>query len=304
MRFLQGILLSLGLHLLLVWGSQFLPVQNRESNRADRVEFEVMESPAQSQQVVRQAPLPDELLTTESEDPLHFLSEKSQRVKKQTRAERTGKTENRAQNSSRGQKGNSDSARDLTEPQKADLFKLPSSPSMADVIARNQASQNRRPRGEDILNAPVRSQLPHGYSTVGETLPQELEMGHFTALNTDKYLFYSFFVRVEDLIRYNWENAVRQTILSTPRGVFQAQNTENWITQVDIQLKPNGEFHRGVLLKSSSIEGFDWAALDSFARAKIFPNPPREMVESDGLIHLRYSFTVRYRPQALVRRPQ
>lgn len=297
MRFLQGILLSLGLHLLLVWGSRFLPVQNREPDRAERVEFEVMESPAQSQQVVRQAPLPDEMLTAESEDPLHFLSEKSQRVKKQTRAERTGKTENRAQKSPRGQGGENDPSRDFQGQQNADLFKLPSTPSMADVIARNQASQNRRRRGEDLP-------FPNGYSTVGETLPQELEMGHFTALNTDKYLFYSFFVRVEDLIRYNWENSVRQTILSTPRGVFQAQNTENWVTQVDIQLKPNGEFHRGVLLKSSSIEGFDWAALDSFARAKIFPNPPREMVESDGLIHLRYSFTVRYRPQALVRRPQ
>lgn len=294
MRFLQGLLLSLGIHGLLVWGSQFLPAPESFQTQNERIEFEVVDrTPSQIQgQVIRQPMVPDDSLTEQSEDPLRFLSERRQSVRKQMRAEQSGKTENRAPNPNRSAR------RPARQPsvQNRDLFQLPPRPlrDPDGIAATQQRQQNSLPRLD----------LPTGFSTVGESLPRELEVGSFTSLNTDRYLFYSFFMRVEDLIRYNWESYVKDTINRTPRQAFLAQNRDTWVTNVEIQLRPDGQFHRAYLLKGSGISGFDWAAVDAFSRARFFPNPPQEMVESDGLIRLKYSFAVQYRPTALGSAPR
>lgn len=303
MRILQGILLSLGVHLLLVWGSQLLLSPSLLQSQSERIEFEVIDPSTNSArgQVVRQPLVPDEMLTEDNDD-FRYLSERRQRVREQRRAERTGITENRAQRGSSEPQGEGGQS-GPRPPRAPDLFRLnPSTPEEAGEIAarRERQRQNQdRMRGQTRPQSDNLTHLPQGFSTVGETLPNELEVGSFTSLNTDRYLFYSFFVRIEDLIRYNWESYVKDTINRTPRSHFLQQSGDTWITQVEIQLKPNGEFHRALLLKSAGIEGFDWAAVDAFSQAKLFPNPPQEMIEEDGLIHLQYSFTVRYRPTAM-----
>lgn len=295
MRILQGILLSLGVHLLLVWSSQFLPPPEAFQAERERIEFEVVENPRDPSrdlgQVVRQPLVPDDLLVQDNDDQT-FLSERRQRVREQRRAARSGQTENRAQAGTTQPQGDPEAAQ--RPPKAPDLFNLaPRDPN--EVVERRREPETRRqgqrrPTGDGIAN------LPPGFSTVGETLPRELEVGSFTSLNTDRYLFYSFFMRIEELIRYNWESYVKDTINRTPRSEFLKQTGEFWVTHVEIQLKPNGEFYRALLLKSSGIQGFDYAAVDAFSQARRFPNPPAEMVEDDGLIHLKYSFTVHYRP--------
>lgn len=296
MRILQGILLSLGVHLLLVWASQFLPPPEAFQVQRERIEFEVVETPNDGLrdrgQVIRQPIVPDDMLVPDNNDE-RFMSERRQRVREQRRAAQSGMTQNRAQPGAPTPQGDLTEQR-LKPPKAPDLFNLrPRDPE--EVVAQPQPRTRgqRRAPGDGIAN------LPPGFSTVGETLPRELEVGSFTSLNTDRYLFYSFFMRIEELIRYNWESYVKDTINRTPRSDFLKQTGDLWVTHVEIQLKPNGEFHRALLLKSSSIEGFDWAAVDAFSRARRFPNPPAEMVEDDGLIHLKYSFTVHYRPTTL-----
>lgn len=303
MRILQGLLFSLGVHLALVWASQFLPPPEAFQARRERIEFEVVEKTADASapngQVVRQPLVPDELLVPDNEDPT-FLSERRQRVREQRRAAQSGRTENRSRPGPARPTGSDSSAESSPRPPKApDLFQLaPRDAGEAEVVQR----RSRRPeatRGQSRPAGDGLAHLPPGFSTVGETLPRELEVGSFTSLNTDRYLFYSFFMRIEDLIRYNWESYVKDTINRTPRSHFLQNTTDLWVTQVEIQLTPAGDFHRALLLKSSGIEGFDWAAVDAFSQARRFPNPPQEMVEDDGLIHLKYSFTVHYRPATL-----
>ncbi|PWU12519.1 MAG: hypothetical protein C5B49_16110, partial [Bdellovibrio sp.] len=139
-------------------------------------------------------------------------------------------------------------------------------------------------------------------STVSQDLPKEVEIGSFTALNTDRLLYYSFYARIEELIRDNWESAVHSTIEKTPREKFEASLQSVWNTDLEILLRPDGKFHKALLLKGAGIDGFDWAAMDAFSSAKMFPNPHKEMIESDGLVHLRYRFSVHFNPRALVRR--
>ncbi len=54
-------------------------------------------------------------------------------------------------------------------------------------------------------------------------------------------------------------------------------------------------------MKESGLKSFDQAAVQAFAQARMFPNPPEDMIESDGLIHLKYSFQVHYEPKVLVK---
>jgi len=56
-----------------------------------------------------------------------------------------------------------------------------------------------------------------------------------------------------------------------------------------------------VIFRQSGLPAFDEAAVRAFAEARIFPNPPKEMVEEDGMIHLKYSFTVEFDPHLLAR---
>jgi TonB family protein len=128
-----------------------------------------------------------------------------------------------------------------------------------------------------------------------------VSVGSFTALNTDRYTFYSFFARVEDLVRFRWETRVRTAIDNYDRGyVLGVIGQKNWLTSLDIWLTKDGRFHSAHVLKESGIPGFDQAAAMAFKEAGMFSNPPAEMVEDDGYIHLRYNFNVRFRPSAVV----
>ena len=55
-------------------------------------------------------------------------------------------------------------------------------------------------------------------------------------------------------------------------------------------------------MKESGIPHFDAAAVNAFLDARIFPNPPQEMIQEDGLIHIKFGFTVNYNPPSLVNR--
>jgi TonB family protein len=294
MRVLQGIILSLLIHFILVWSAQFAPrlaarleTKNIEVEIKDETK-KASQTETEQKQIVRETLVPDEIKAKDSEEPFDFLSGTRQRVKKQTRAPLTGMTKNRTNE---------------------DLEPAPPEPQQQ---AQQKKSSRLDPRVKGGLDAfapkyrttprrPQELSLDRGMSTVGESLPKELAVGSFTALNTDRYLYYSFFSRIEELIRYRWENSVRAAIDRTPPDRLGNTVTGNWVTQLEIWLKPDGQFHSAHLMKESGIKGFDQAAIQSFVQARLFPNPPKEMVESDGLIHLKYAFEVHYEPKVLVR---
>jgi TonB family protein len=144
--------------------------------------------------------------------------------------------------------------------------------------------------------------MNQGFSTVGESLPTDVKVGSFTALNTDRYLYYTFYARIEELVRYRWESRVMDTINGFDRGTMMSAGNRNWITHVEFLLDRTGLLKSAVILKESGIQRFDLAAVNAFKEARIFPNPPQEMVKDDGMIHLRFTFNVNYRPATLSNR--
>lgn len=290
--FFYALLASLVIHLIAMIFSRYLPIPpTATAGQTSQIEIEIRDPNEvikikKSQDFVRETLIPDDIRTKESMDPLAFFSNQNQKVKKQLKALLNGATQNRVMMAPQGIEGPK-RERKVAQP---DLFRL---------ATKEKAPRAPEPQQEDQQSRSVF--VPQGLSTISQNLPEEVEVGEFTALNTDRYLYYSFFSRIEELIRTPWEDGIRATTFRTPKGVFQANLSTNYVTRIEIMLKPNGEFHKALLMKESGISGFDWAALDSFSSARLFPNPPHEMVEEDGFIHLHYVFTVRVNPKALAK---
>ncbi len=293
MRVLLGILLSLLIHLFLVWSAKFAPqIITRLYEKPIEVELidtKDSQNETKNKQIVTEATPPKEDLSEDYEDLQAYLSATRQRVKKQYQAAQTGATQNRS----------------ASPAEKED--QAPREPSSS------QPKSSVDPRRSGTLDAftpkyrtmptmpPNTSRMAKGLSTVGEALAKNIEIGSFTALNTDQYLYYSFFSRINEMIRFRWENNVHQAIDQTPPDRLVYNPSGLWTTHLEILLQRNGDVHSTRLMKSSGFRGFDQSAIQAFLEARSFPNPPSELVESDGLIHVQYSFQVRYEPKVVVK---
>lgn len=283
--------LSLLIHLLHIgslylvpphWLDQWTPLESQDVV-IDLIE---QESKNPSRQIVRQVPPPTSI-SEENDIPARFLSEKRQRVLLETRAQNSGLTQNRE---ARPKFLENAKEKSQSEGPQNENIKVEKSQQGWDL-------KDFRPLA---LPSNMKRDLdPFGSSTVGEHLPQDVSVGSFTALNTDRFTFYSFYARVEELVRFRWEKRVKDAISSyEPQYVRGVLQKKNWITQVRFVLKPNGEFHQAIVLKESGVKSFDLSPIWAFKEARIFPNPPPEMVGEDGFINLDFSFNVHFSPNA------
>ena len=158
--------------------------------------------------------------------------------------------------------------------------------------------QQRGDKGDGFL-APGGGQslrtVAIGQSSLSQMIPG-VEEGAFTALNTDQLEFYAFYRRSNEQIRNRWVSLIQSYLGQMAARDMQVLAKQNRTTQVEILLKPNGEFERAIVHATSGDKGLDAAATESFRIAAPFPNPPREMVKADNFIHLHYVFTLYLRP--------
>lgn len=271
----RALFLSLCFHGLFLFATHFLAKKESVLSNSSGIEIEVV--PASKQRkaeasIVRDTNPPPQLLEEIHNPQARFLSLNTQRVKTETQAAFKGLTEN--QKISPSQKSKS-----------AQLEKL-SDFQPDGISARNElAAMNKK------------------LSTVGESLPTDVKIGSFTALNTNRFQFYSFYARVEELVRFRWESKVQQMINEFDRKyVLDVIGKKQWSTQVEFWLKPNGDFHSAHIYQESGQKKFDESAVFAFNNARHFPNPPPELVEKDGYIHLLYNFNVEFNPSPMAQR--
>jgi TonB family protein len=277
--------------------------------------------------IVRQTDVPKESLT-EKDRKARFLSERDQTVLEEQRARNSGMTANRnGQSSEENSQGAPPIAtrqaslkgRKLDLAPKSPLEKIPRELAKNDNNNKGQAEKLPYERDGDIAVgglAPKRNERPrdtaknesrpldlpafpgkNGASTVGEQLPSDIKFGNFTALNTDRYLYYSFYARVEEQVRHRWVKYVRSVLYSYQNSKQKISGNESWTTQIEIVLDKNGIFQKAILHGSSGLKGLDTAPVQAFREAKQIPNPPVEMVKNDGTIRLMYEFNVNFIPQ-------
>lgn len=289
--FIRGLFLSVVLHLLLAWGLQQTPSDWFPSRiDTDRVDIVLVNENFQTtEQVVRQSRPPEDQVDTTSEEKARFLSEDKQRVLQETRARETGLTQN------------------TNAPPKDSWLRKWEQQRRARPQARQQAPE--RPKTYDGYE-PIPLPSPkdpvlgfeHAPSTVGESLPEDVSLGNFTALNTDRFKYYSFYSRIEELVRFRWEKSLQDAVNGfDPRYIQNVISRKSWLTQVEFVLTADGHYHSARVFTESGVRYFDLAAINAFRDAGFFPNPPAEMIGSDGKIRIKYSFNVHWTPAAMAR---
>lgn len=274
MAVIRGLIISLVIHVLLSWLLLQMPESSPvlSSQKPNTVEVEIRNQPSKEDlQVVRETSIPEAQKSLD--DALaRFLSAKKQRVVLETKAKESGMTRNRTQNNFETPKKYTQAGKDFSGYKPVDFSK-------------------------------ALREKDKGLSTVGEALPTDLAVGSFTALNTDQYQFYSFYARIEELIRFRWETNVRSALeLFDRRNLLQRVGERNWTTQAVFILNRQGKLQKILMMKESGITSFDQAATSAFQEVMLFPNPPDEMVEADGLIRLKYSFNVHFDPKTMATR--
>lgn len=276
-------------------------------------------------QVVRKADLPKDLLDLNVKAKRRFLSEDKQTVKKEMRARASGMTENRSETDLAPSRDESQAARDQASretkagqrektldlnpgPREKNAARGPSHERLEEIVPNSifeeglgdirvkrelQSASNTSP---DAQKNPTRELLlpsdprrNRGISTTGETLPQDIQIGDFTALNTDRFVYYTFYARVEEQIRHRWVRYVKAAIFG---GGDLREGQADYVTNLEIVLDREGNFRRAIVHQGSGSKDVDAAPILAFREAQRIPHPPREMVKDDGTIRLLYSFHV------------
>lgn len=209
-------------------------------------------------------------------DQVKRLSQVTRRVIKEQRAAKTGDTQNRG-----GDDG------------------------YAKQMRSQQIHENAEGLGEErpSITAPLAgSSVVHnaqiGDSTISDYIP-EVREGGFTSLNQDQFLYYTFYARINEQIRNHWIENVRAILANSARSQISQWAEKAQITSFEVLVSPEGKYVKTILYRHSDSLPLDTAAVSALRLASPYNNPPSELVEADGFIHLRYQFHVELRPSLL-----
>jgi len=312
MRYFRALILSLAFHaivLLLFWllaGANPAALAPKPPTVVELMETpELAKRPHQAakdeKEFVRKAEVPEELLSKQKRDS-RFASEDEQWVLQEQQARQSGLTANRSPSVGESKR--------QSEPRPRIKKPLDFKP---DSTLEKLAEKEFETSGDGDVEAPAKKQhvvnsnkpldfsrfgsVERGMSTVGETLPEDIKFGDFTALNTDRHLYYSFYSRIEEMVRGRWVTYARAVVYGIENGSEKIQGRATWTTQLEIILDKDGTFSRAILHSSSGSKSLDSAPVQAFRDAQQFPHPPPEMVKEDGTIHIYYAFSVNMVPR-------
>ncbi|MCB0407646.1 MAG: TonB family protein [Bdellovibrionales bacterium] len=252
------------------------------SKKPETVEIEFVDPEKlvqqQKQQIVQQEKQINDEIPTDSK----YLSQHNQVVKKETRAEKTGEFKNSAKP---GQAVAGQQQVPQQQPQKM-AKKGPSKiKKLSDLIPQYSVTPDAR---QDL------SQHVGDPSQTDDYL-KDVEKGLETMLSTREFLYYSYYNRIKSKIRQYWEPNVRESVKIIYRKGRSIASAKDRVTQVLITLDGAGELKRIDVITQSGIKPIDDAAVKAFKQAAPFPNPPKGMVEKDGMIRIRWDFILEAR---------
>jgi TonB family protein len=143
------------------------------------------------------------------------------------------------------------------------------------------------PAGGAPALIPTSAQLAHVIGGGTQDAIKDVDDGEETALNSKKWRFATFFNRVKKQVSEHWhpEEAYRRR---DPTGVIYGH--QNRYTELRIQLKADGHLANVGVGLPSGLEFLDDEAITAFKEAQPFPNPPRQLLERDGLITFHFGF--------------
>lgn len=215
-----------------------------------------------------------------------FLSKTNQAVDRNTRAPRVGKFKNVLEEGVRGDSGPSDPAAGNKKiarlfdigPHARDLEPLQALLAKTGTVRKPASVPTPGGRAGD------------GFSATDDHL-EGIAVGANTLLNAREFKFYAFYERVREKLSDRWNTrlaAAFQEIWAQSDSTVDGEH----ITKVQVELDSTGQLKRVMLVGSSGVTSFDRAATDAFREAAPFPNPPKEMIETQGSVRIHWDFVV------------
>jgi len=106
-------------------------------------------------------------------------------------------------------------------------------------------------------------------------------------LNTVESVYYSFYARMYEQIGPLWQSIISERVYRRhpPQG--------DYVTEAEIIFDSEGNFEEARIEHGSGIREFDDAIPSAWKKVPRFPNPPRGLIQSDGKIHMGWTFAVR-----------
>lgn len=266
----QGLVLSLIIHGILLWWLISHPMPSITPPEKPTEITLIEKDKVRLQQLIPK--LDDKETDTKEElkDAIHQVSEVTKRVKEQMQARKEGQTVNRP----------------LSLTPTLPPFRSDKPGKQEKEKLRGEEPGLRNPIGSNGITA-----VDFGGESTGQYMPG-LKRGAFNAFNTDRVTYGAFFGRVDEQMGNRWRPLIRSYAASLPFEELKRVARKDRTTAVEIFLNRTGEYVKHVLHMSSGISPLDHAAIDAFKMAAPFLNPPKELVEADGYIHLRYIFVV------------
>lgn len=214
--------------------------------------------------------------------PENIPSEKTQRVKRQTRVRNTSPIQSDVMPT------------ELPSENRSSLGSLRELQDRSYGASQN-AQQMQTSSGDLFVNQAARITEAQRIKIQGY-LPPDIEIGDMVALNTDQDLYYTFYRRMAEKVIWPWVQSITASV-EKMRSTGQLGNSSKaWITILEVLLDRNGNVIETQPLQLAGEYDIDSAPVRAFKNAKNFPNPPVEMIEEDGYIRIRYKFLVYYRP--------
>jgi protein TonB len=225
----------------------------------------------------------------EKDEKAKYLSRFDQKVLQETKAQLNGKYTNSA-----GQMSNSN----IPQPEVKKVVKKKTQPEKV-------ASENgfkRSPTIEDLKpkfdfspkleeQSPTVAGLPGAPSQNNDHL-KDVQPGVQTLLSTREFVYYSYYSRIKNQLRFHWEPRIKDKFMQMMRQGRTIASSKTRITKVVITLNSAGTLIKVQVLDESGIRDLDDAAVEAFKAAAPFPNPPKGIVESDGTIKIRWDFVL------------
>lgn len=207
-------------------------------------------------------------LQEKAKDRAKYFGEKTQRVKEETRAEafgspRAGVVEN------------------LFKPNFKEKFSGVGKGVKPDTVGKP-------------LEKGEKSKLQRGNFNV---LDSDVKISSQTILNTDEYVYSTFYNRMREAIAVFWEPKVREIM----ENRFSNLTPGIYKTETKIYLSRSGEVLEVEIIRPSGIQRLDDIATSSISQAHVFLNPPSQLFKVDPRAGLDFGFYVHIYPRKMLR---
>jgi TonB family protein len=114
-----------------------------------------------------------------------------------------------------------------------------------------------------------------------------VESGDMTSLNSKQWKYASFFNRMKRQVAQNW-HPDHVYMRRDPSG--KVYGTKDRLTVLQVSLHPDGRLADVIVQEKSGISFLDEEAIRAFQLAQPFPNPPKALVDENGLITFQFGF--------------